>query len=156
MDCPAGKLISPAGLSQGASVIGQVGTTGVFAKDFISWRACLGDMGVAAKGPADRPDAARPRFGCSEFHSPAGHRGPDVYRSVPGPGTDPVRCYQRLHQARRREPRPSGREPSNGDFAGSVHRGHQPASALFSKSVAENRRQPADTRGANGRPGHRL
>jgi LysR family hca operon transcriptional activator len=29
---------------EGTSVIGQVGTAGVFAKDFISWRACLGDM----------------------------------------------------------------------------------------------------------------
>jgi LysR family hca operon transcriptional activator len=30
----------------------------------------------------------QPRFGCSEFHPPAGHRGPDVYRGVPDPGTD--------------------------------------------------------------------
>ena len=61
--------------------------------------------------------------------------GPNVYRSFPGPGADPLGCCQRLPQAPRREARPSGREPSNGDFAGGVHRRHQPASALFSKSA---------------------
>jgi hypothetical protein len=115
------------------------------------------EIQAVAKGPVDRRDAARPRFGCSELHSPAEHRGPDVYRSVPGPGTDAVGCYQRLRQALRRETRPSGREPGNGDFAGGVHRRHRPVSALFAKSVAKNRRQPTDTRRtANGRPGHRL
>jgi DNA-binding transcriptional LysR family regulator len=70
---------------------------------------------------------------------------------------DPVGCHQRLRQAFRRETRPSGREPGNGDFAGGVHRRHRPVSALFAKPAAENRRQPTDTRcTANGRPGHRL
>jgi DNA-binding transcriptional LysR family regulator len=45
------------------------------------------------KGPLDRRDAAQPLFGCPELDSPAGHRGPEVYRSVPAPGTDPVGCY---------------------------------------------------------------
>jgi hypothetical protein len=115
------------------------------------------EIQAVAKGPADRRDAAQSRFDCSEFHSPTGHRGPNVYRSIPDPRTGPMVCYPRLRQARRRETRPSGREPGNGDFAGGVHRRHRPVSALFAKSVAENPRQPTDTRcTANGRPGHRL
>src|SRR5882757_7803042 len=45
MECPARKLIKAPEVSpESASMIGQVGTTGVFAKDFISWWACLRDM----------------------------------------------------------------------------------------------------------------
>src|SRR5882757_210113 len=47
MECPARKLIKAPEVSpESASMIGQVGTTGVFAKDFISWWACLRDMGA--------------------------------------------------------------------------------------------------------------
>src|SRR5258705_558902 len=45
MDCPAGKPIKALQvLPRALAVIGHVGTTGVFTKDFISWCSCLRDM----------------------------------------------------------------------------------------------------------------
>lgn len=115
------------------------------------------DIQAVAEGPADRRDAARPRFGCSKLHSPAGHREPDVYRSVSLRA--PI-----LWAVINDYVKPFGVKPD--------HQAENLAMAislvastggiglfpLYSqKSVAENRRQPTATRRtANGRPGHRL